>query len=97
MNINLGQWGSLDSQAYTIQHDLEEHQGIMRLAGFTLIGPAVLLPEPGPDYPGSYQVWNPCINEDGDFGWVYIDPKGVALNKPVLPTAAEMDVAPSGD
>lgn len=97
MNINLGQWGHLESQAFTMQSDMEEHQEILRHAGYTVVGPPVLVPEPGPDYPGSYQVWSPVLNEkDGHYDWVYIDPDGVALNREFLPLAEDMEV-PSGD
>lgn len=62
----------------SIQSEIEEHQQIMRDAGTNIVGPAILVPEPGADYPGSYQVWSPCLVGDIQM-WVYIDPEGTAI------------------
>lgn len=91
MNINLGTHvGDEDANdGPNVQSDIEEHQQIMQHAGYNILGPAILVPDPDPGYPGAYQVWNP-IDADGELGWVWIDPDGVAVLIPELPTAEDM-------
>lgn len=77
--------------------DIEEHQDIMRGAGYVITGPAVLIPENQRQYPGAYQVWSPFWEpETGAHMFVYVDPEGQAIMMDELPTAdflsAEADV-----
>lgn len=94
MNINLMiADGGYAEDGDTLQSSIDEHREIMQGAGFTIVGPAVLLPEMDPAYPGSYRVWWPVDSDTTDgASWVYIDPDGVAVFRAALPTADEMDI-----
>lgn len=88
MNISLSQYLEDESP----QEQITEHQDILRNAGYPPVGPAVLIPEPGPDYPGSYQVWSPVIHPvDNVPCWVYINPEGVMVEVDFLPEAGDME------
>lgn len=92
MNINLGPTPepNFGETMESMQDEIEEHQEILRSAGFSIVGPAALLPESS-EYPGSYQVWSPCFSEGTQkYGWVYIDPDGNAIIEDRLSTAEEM-------
>ena len=93
MNVNLGTNYPVDEdgEPVSFQSDIAEHQEIMKSAGFGIVGPAILIPEPGTDYPGSYQVWNPFVGDDNTYGWVYITPDGVATVMDYLPRAEDME------
>lgn len=68
--------------------DIDEHQEIMRSAGFNITGPAVLIPENQREYPGAYQVWSPYFDPEADaYLFVWIDPEGRAVSMDELPTA----------
>ncbi len=87
MNINLGYISPPESA----QDRIREHGMVMKSAGFKIIGAAVLVPEPGEDYPAAYQVWWPAVTEDdADDQWVYIDPEGRPIWHEHLPGAFEM-------
>lgn len=92
MNINLGQRADPDE---TLQDRLEEHRVVMVGADIDIIGPAVLIPVPGADYPGAYQVWWPARTDDIEgwsslAAWVWINPDGEAQWELKLPEAFEM-------
>lgn len=93
MNINLANNYPIDADGApdSFQSQIEEHQDIMKGADFNIIGPAVLIPDPDPNYPGAYQVWNPIRDEDNRPMWVWINPDGVALESDALPLAGDME------
>lgn len=94
MNINLGgNYPASEGHVESFQSEIEEHQEILRNAGVAVYGKPVLVPEPGAEYPGSYQVWSPCLMPTSPFmpGWVYIDPDGVAIYTDGLPSAQSME------
>lgn len=86
VNINLGSNYPIgdDGEPESMQTQIEEHQDIMQSTGYETIGPPVLVPE-GPEYPGSYQVWSP-FRDGTSAAWVYVNPDGVALILPTLPS-----------
>lgn len=91
MNINLATNYPVDAngEPETFQSQLEEHQDIMQSAEFDIVGPAVLIPDPDPNYPGAYQVWNPFFDGERHM-WVWINTEGVAVETDFLPLAEDM-------
>lgn len=93
MNINLANNYpiAVDGTPESFHDQIAEHQDILQSAHFNIVGPAVLIPDPDPNYPGAYQVWSPFVDGDDRALWVWIDPEGNAVYTDFLPLAEDME------
>lgn len=83
---------SLTNPEANLQAEIDEHQDIMRSAGYNIIGTPVMLPDDQKEYPGSYQVWSPFFDpETRVYLWVYVNPEGQAIQMEYLPEAEFME------
>lgn len=74
-----------------LRGDIDEHQEIMRSAGYNITGPAVLIPENQSMYPGAYQVWSPYYDDEAKaYMFVWVDPDGRAISVDALPDATTL-------